>query len=128
MQQKPFLKSLIFFTVVIACFIGIMQNLQHKFVLNNLVWTALVYYFLLSWATGLITQSGMNKSNKTFITRMYSAIGIRFVFSIFPLLIYLLFIPDREMPFIIAYILMYFLFTSFEIYFLVITLRPDSKK
>ena len=128
MQQKSFSKSLVFFTVIVACFTGLMQNAQHKFVLNNLVWVALTYYFLLSLVTGIITQSGMKKDNKTFITRTYGAIGIRFIFSICPLLIYLLFSPGREMPFIVSYILMYFLFTSFEIYFLVITLRPDSKK
>jgi hypothetical protein len=105
-----------------------MQNAQQKFVLPNLVWAALLYYFLLSLVTGLITQSGMQKNNKTFITRTYSAIGIRFIFSIFPLFIYLLFSHSREVPFMVGYILLYFLFTSFEIYFLVITLRPNSKK
>ncbi len=128
MQQSSFIKTLFIFSLIIACLTGIMQNAQQKFVLPNLVWAALIYYFLLSLVTGLITQSGMQKNNKTFITRTYSAIGIRFIFSIFPLFIYLLFSPSREVSFMVAYILLYFLFTSFEIYFLVITLRPNSKK
>jgi len=62
------------------------------------------------------------------MSRTYSSIGIRLVFSIFPLLIYLLFSPEHDFPLIIAYILLYFFFTSFEIYMLVVNLRPDSKK
>jgi hypothetical protein len=93
-----------------------------------LVWVALIYFFSLTWVTFKISNSALGKDNKTFITRIYSAIGIRFIFSIFPLLIYLLFYPEREMPFIIAYLLLYFFYTAFEIYYLVVNLRPELKQ
>lgn len=128
MIKTLFFKKLSSFTVFLACLILIIQNFQDKLVLGNLIWASLLYYYLLSLSTGLITISGMKKNNKTFITRTYSSIGIRFIFSIFPLAIYLFFSATQEIPLIVAYLLLYFLYTSFEIYFLVITLRPDSKK
>lgn len=123
-----FTKSLLLFSIVLSCLIGLVQSAQQTIVLNNLVWIALLYYVLLSYITFRITHSSIQKDNKTFITRTYSAIGIRFIFSLFPLLIYLLFSSNKELPFVIAYLLLYLLFTSFEIYFLVVNLRPDFKK
>jgi len=125
---KHFTKALLFITICCACAIGLLQNGQQYFELNNLIWLALLYYLLLSYTTFRITHSSVKKDNKTFITRVYSAVGIRIIFSLFPLLIYLLFSPHKELPFIAGYLLMYLLFTSFEIYFVMVNLRPDSKK
>jgi len=121
-------KKFISFTIIIAIVILLIQNFQHTIQVSNLIWAALLYYFLLSYITFRITSSTVDKNNKTFITRTYSAIGIRLIFSIFPLIIYLFFYAGFELTFVMAYFLLYLLFTSFEIYFLVITLRPDSKK
>jgi hypothetical protein len=109
------------------CIVGF-QNAQTKIQLSNLVWIALAYYFFLTLVTYKIMNSGFPKDNKTFITRMYSAIGIRFVFSIFPLFIYLIFSPERELSFAVVYLLLYFFYTAFEIYYLVVNLRPELKQ
>ncbi len=129
MKKTPsFTKRFSAFSAAIALLLYLVQIGQNKFELSYLVWLAYIYFMLLSLATFFITRSGIKKDNKTFITRTYGAIGIRFIFSIFPLLIYLLFNPAKEMPFIVTYVLLYFLYTSFEIYFLVVNLRPDFKK
>jgi len=104
----------------------VFNQVQTKWNLGWLSWISLVYYYGLSVIIFLVSASGIKKDNKTFITRVYSSIGIRFVFSLGPLLIYLLFAKTKEMSFIISYLLFYFLFTAFEIYFLVVNLRPDS--
>ena len=128
MRKLKFFPSLITLTGVMGlCIVGF-QNAQTKIQLSNLVWIALAYYFFLTLVTYKIMNSGFPKDNKTFITRMYSAIGIRFVFSIFPLFIYLIFSPERELSFAVVYLLLYFFYTAFEIYFLVVNLRPDLKK
>jgi hypothetical protein len=121
-------KNLITLTLIIAAVILLVQQMQSKIVISNLIWPAVIYFFFLSYITFRITASTVDKNNKTFITRTYSAIGIRLIFSIFPLIIYLFFYTGFELTFVLAYFLLYLLFTSFEIYFLVITLRPDSKK
>jgi len=123
-----YIKNLISLTLIIALIFFSAQNLQTKIHLSNLIWPALIYFLVLSYITFRITSSTVDKNNKTFITRTYSAIGIRLIFSIFPLIIYLFFYTGFELTFVLAYFLLYLLFTSFEIYFLVITLRPDSKK
>jgi len=123
-----YIKNLISLTLIIAFIIFAAQTLQTKIHLSNLIWPALIYFLVLSYITFRITSSTVDKNNKTFITRTYSAIGIRLIFSIFPLIIYLFFYTGFELTFVLAYFLLYLLFTSFEIYFLVITLRPDSKK
>lgn len=128
MNKLKFFPSLFILTGVMALFILSFQHLQNKIELSNLVWPALIYFFLLTIATHKIANSGLPKDNKTFITRTYSAIGIRFIFSIFPLFIYLIFSPERQLSFAIVYLLMYLFYTAFEIYFLVVNLRPDLKK
>jgi hypothetical protein len=128
MQKSNFHKNLFLLTAICGALILAFQLFQNKWNLNSLVWVALIYFFSLTWVTFKISNSALGKDNKTFITRIYSAIGIRFIFSIFPLLIYLLFYPEREMPFIIAYLLLYFFYTAFEIYYLVVNLRPELKQ
>jgi hypothetical protein len=125
---NQFTKALLLITICCACLIGLLQTAQQQFEVNNLVWVSLLYYVLLSYILFRITYSSITKDNKTFITRVYSAVGIRFIFSLSPLLIYLLFSPNKELSFIVSYLLLYLLFTSFEIYFLVVNLRPDFKK
>jgi hypothetical protein len=128
MNKPKFFPSLFVLTGVLGLGILGFQQLQHSLALSNLAWLALVYFLLLTLVTYSITQSGLPKDNKTFITRTYSAIGIRFVFSIFPLFIYLIFSPERQLTFAVVYLLLYFFYTAFEIYFLVVNLRPDLKK
>ena len=123
-----FTKTLLVLTLCCACVIGLIQTAQHFFVLSHLIWLALLYYALLSYITFRITHSSVNKDNKTFVTRTYSAMGIRFLFSLFPLVLYVLFSASVSLPFVVAYLLFNLLFTYFEIYFVIITLRPDFKK
>ncbi len=128
MQKINFHKSLVGLTLICGVLIFAFQAFQTKWILDSLAWISLFYFFALTWLTFKIANSGVKKDNKTFITRIYGAIGIRFIFSIFPLFIYLIFYPKREMPFIIVYLLLYFFYTAFEIYFLVVNLRPDLNK
>lgn len=117
-----FLKRLTIFTAILGV---ILYLAQQKFGINNLCWLSLAYCYVLTNFTFYIANSGIKKDNKTFLTRTYSTIGIRLIFTIFPLFIYLLFSKVKELPLVISYILMYFFYTSFEIYHFVVNLRPD---
>ncbi len=128
MKKTNFIPSLLALTALQGVLLFCFQQFVTSISLSNLAWLALIYFFLLTLVTYKITQSGLPKDNKTFITRTYSAIGIRFVFSIFPLFIYLIFSPERQLSFAVVYLFMYFFYTAFEIYFLVVNLRPDLKK
>jgi hypothetical protein len=128
MTKNKFMPALLALSAAMAAGIFVFQLVFPSIPLTNLVWLALVYFILLTLVTYKITNSGLPKDNKTFFVRVYSAIGIRFVFSIFPLFIYLIFSPERQLSFAIVYLLLYFFYTAFEIYFLVVNLRPDLKK
>ena len=128
MNKLKFYPSLIILTGVLGLLILSFQKFQTQIDLSNLIWIALMYYLLLTAITHKISNSGLPKDNKTFIIRTYSAIGIRFIFSIFPLIIYLIFSPERQLSFAVVYLFLYFFYTAFEIYFLVVNLRPDLKK
>lgn len=128
MTARAFFIKLTLFTLIPTFLLLAAKVVPSSISIPVLAWPSLVYFYLLSFVVGAITHSGLKKDNKTFLTRTYSAIGIRFVFSIFPVLIYLLFSPVRELTFIVIYILLYFFYTSFEIYILVVNLRPDLKK
>ncbi len=128
MNKLKFYPSLIILTGVLGLLILSFQKFQTQIDLSNLIWIALLYYLLLTAITHKISNSGLPKDNKTFIIRTYSAIGIRFIFSIFPLIIYLIFSPERQLSFAVVYLFLYFFYTAFEIYFLVVNLRPDLKK
>jgi hypothetical protein len=93
-----------------------------------MIWLVLAYFFALSWITWKVTQSGLKRDNKTFLTRVYGGIGIRLLFSFFPVIIYMMFANEFSLVFITAYLLIYFFYTTFEIYMLVVNLRPDSDK
>jgi len=125
---KRFTRSLVIFSTLIASIMLAIPSVNQNIQIESITWIALIYYVLLSYITFRITHSAVAKDNKTFITRTYSAIGIRFIFTLFPLIIYLLFSPERSIIFVIVYLLLYLLFTSFEIYFLVVNLRPDFNK
>ena len=128
MISQSFYKIISLTSLVLAIFIGCIDYFNGSFSNSLLVWAALIYLYLLSCVIYFVSHSGLKKDNKTFITRIFSSMGIRFIFSLFPLLIYLIFMPSKDIYFIIMYLFLYFCYTAFEIYFLVANLRPDSKK
>ncbi len=128
MKKNKFYLSLGLFTIVLAVILFIVQNFQLKIEIGNLSWAALIYFSVLTLVIYKISYSALDKNNKTFLWRIYSAIGLRLIFSVFPMIIYVFFVREHQISFIIVYLLMYFFYTAFEIYCLVITLRPIQKK
>jgi hypothetical protein len=128
MFSQSFYKIISLSSLVLAICIGIFNYFNSSLSNSLLVWPALLYLYFLSCIIYYVSHSGLKKDNKTFLTRIYSSIGIRFIFSLSPLLIYLFFMPSKDIYFIITYLFLYFFYTAFEIYFLVANLRPDSKK
>ena len=128
MKNKLFFNKLIILTLCISCAIGLFQNLQNKIYLDHFIWIVLAYFFVLTIVVYFISLSGLKKENKTFLTRTYGAMGLRFVFSFFPLLIYIIFIPKMQLSFVLAYMLIYFFFSVFEVLILTVNFRPDSEK
>lgn len=127
-MNATFLRRLLLLTGLQAVALVMFQKLQQQYILNNLIWAALIYFALLTVIINRIALSGLHKDSRTFIKRVNGAIGIRLLFSLFPLILYFLFWPETSAVWVLTYLMMYFIFTTFEMYTLVANLRPDSNK
>ncbi len=90
-------------------------------------WSALLYYLLLGLILGKrSTKVIKNNSNSAFFMGIMSGTGIRILFSIIFIAIYLIVSDIKASLFVGYYLFLYLLFTIFEIYQLVHKLRTEK--
>lgn len=90
-------------------------------------WSALLYYLLLGLIIGKRSHKAIaNNSNSAFFMGIMSGTGIRMLFSIIFIAIYLIVSDIKSNLFIGYYLFLYLLFTIFEIYHLVHKLRTEK--
>lgn len=90
-------------------------------------WSALLYYLLLGLILGKRSHKAIkNNSNSAFFIRIMSGTGIRMLFSIIFIAIYLIVSEIKANLFVGYYLFLYLLFTIFEIYQLVHKLRTEK--
>lgn len=74
-----------------------------------------------------LTSKGLSKRNDFHLYFMGS-MTIRMLAALFFLLIFVLYLSEKQDVFVINFIVAYFAYTGFEIYYLLTNLRPDSEK
>jgi len=90
-------------------------------------WSALLYYLLLGLILGKRSHKAIkNNSNSAFFMGIMSGTGIRMLFSIIFIAIYLIASEIKANLFVGYYLFLYLLFTIFEIYQLVHKLRTEK--
>lgn len=90
-------------------------------------WSAILYYLLLGLIIGKRSHKAIaNDSNSAFFMGIMSGTGIRMLFSIIFIAIYLIVSDIKSNLFIGYYLFLYLLFTIFEIYHLVHKLRTEK--
>ena len=90
-------------------------------------WSALLYYLLLGLILGKRSHKAIkNNSNSAFFMGIMSGTGIRMLFSIIFIAIYLIVSEIKANLFVGYYLFLYLLFTIFEIYQLVHKLRTEK--
>lgn len=89
-------------------------------------WFALGFFFLLNLLVNFLSQTALKGSQKSFVTFVYGSTGIRFIFSIFFIVIYLMVSDIMDKMVIGVFLFLYLLFTSFELYHLVAKLRAEK--
>ena len=90
-------------------------------------WSVLLYYLLLGLIIGKRSHKAIaNDSNSAFFMGIMSGTGIRMLFSIIFIAIYLIVSDIKSNLFIGYYLFLYLLFTIFEIYHLVHKLRTEK--
>ncbi|MFT7592085.1 MAG: hypothetical protein ACI9UJ_002014 [bacterium] len=112
-------------TIVIA---GLMQLIHSAFgqVVSLWSWLAIGFFFALNMLIHFISQTALKSSQKSFLTFMYGSIGLRFIFSIFFIVIYLIVNDIMDKVVIVNFLILYLLFTTFELYHLVAKLRTEK--
>lgn len=87
-----------------------------------------VYFALLTFIVGTVSLIGIESSKQQiFIKTIGFGTFLRLFFSLVFLAIYLIFSENISWVFFIGFMLLYFIYTIFEIKFLVANLRPDSE-
>lgn len=90
-------------------------------------WGAIGYYYVLGLLIGRITQKSASASNAAFFRGTLGATGMRMIFTLLFLTIYLIVSDIKAVPFIVFYLILYLLYTIFEIYQLVSKLRAEKQ-
>ena len=91
-------------------------------------WSALVFYYLVGLVIGIRTQKAVvSTSNSQFFTGVMGSIGLRMLLSLIFLAIYLMVSEIKATEFIVYYLILYLLYTIFEISQLVSKLRAENR-
>ncbi len=91
-------------------------------------WASLSYYFVLGIVIGWKSQKAvLSKSNSRFFAGVMGSIGIRMLFCVVFLAIYLMVSDLKSNEFVVYYLILYLFYTIFEIYQLVSKLRPEKE-
>jgi hypothetical protein len=110
-------------TVVLAAItLGVIKTTDW-FVETQWVWLCLGFFFLLTNLVFFMVSNAIGKRNQTFMYAMGGSMGLRFILSIAFILVYIQFGGERELGIVIYFMIMYLLYTMFEIYFLLTNLR-----
>lgn len=87
-----------------------------------------LYYFLLTLILFSISSVGFkSKSHKVFVKIVGMNMFLRMIFSLGFIVIVFIYSDLNIMHYVVANILLYFIYMAFEIKFLVPNLRPDSE-
>jgi len=107
---------------------GLMQLIHSAFSLSVATWSwaAFGFFFTLNLLIHFLSESMLKSSQKSFLTFMYGSIAMRFIFSIFFIVIYLMVNEVRDKIVIVNFLFLYLLFTTFELYHLVTKLRTEK--
>src|SRR6185312_12765480 len=125
MKNKAFYRNfiLLFLGVCIFIYVGIRSDFKW---IHPYVWIIQFYFLVITLLTHFISSKGLKKITEFHIFYMAS-MGIRFLVSLFFIFVSLWFSEGGHIVFVVDFFILYFLYTSFEIYFLLTNLRPDLK-
>jgi hypothetical protein len=86
---------------------------------NNHVYLVVVFFSLFSYIAHILLLNALSAENKNAFTLRFMAMsGVKLFISLFIIIIYAFLNKKQIVSFAIIYLLLYFLFTGFETYFL----------
>ncbi len=115
MPISSILKNVVLFAAIVGLGLGALQYLQLLGAHPDFAWICFVFFTLLTLLTIYITSISAKASNKVKGTTMIlGAMGIKFLFSMFLILGYILAVRPDNARFILPFFVLYILFTVIE--------------
>ena len=90
-------------------------------------WLIQGFFAVISVASHLLSSMGI-KNRSEFHTFYLGSMSVRFLLSLFFILISLFYLPDNHITYVANFFILYIVYASFEIYHLSRNLRADSEK
>jgi len=122
-----FRKLLLLFSATSAL-IFLLSLIKSITLVHPLIWEIQIFFFCTFLIATIINQIGLSRPAKQFHIFYFASMTIRFFLAATFLFLMILNTKNQTVVFISNFIVMYLLYTSFEIYFLIHNLRIDLKK
>lgn len=127
MLPGKFILRLAGFSLLIAIALQLLLSTKSWF--STDVWGAFTFFVLLTLVIHLLSVRALAMSSvKNSMSIIFGTLFFRLFASFGYLIIYLVVTGKKDVPYTVTFLILYLLFTIFEIYHLVTNLRPDSKK
>jgi len=104
----------------------IVSHAQPKWI-NSYFWMIQGFFGVISILSHLVSQLGIKRKGE-FHTFYMGSMAVRFILSIFFILLSLIYLSDNKITYVANFFILYIVYASFEIYHLLRNLRADSKR
>jgi hypothetical protein len=122
------LRKLIILFSITSIVIFALQFVKSFPLIHPFIWKTQAFFFCTFLIAIRINQIGLSRPAKQFHIFYFTSMTIRFFLAVIFLFFAILKIKDQIVVFVCDFIVMYLLYTWFEIYFLIHNLRADLKK
>jgi hypothetical protein len=112
--------------LALAVTIFILNNTSNLFGMNIVY--AFIFFASLTYAMHLIGKRALAMNPKNSMSIFMGINAFRLIASFIYIVSYVGYTGTKDIPFVVALLILYVFFTMLEIYHLVTNLRPDSKK
>ena len=123
-SKRFYLVFLLLFGAVCLLIIGV-QSVKPEFA-SIYIWHIQLFFLLLGMGNHLISSRGLKNKGDMHLYYMAS-MSVRFFLALLFLFCFVYVMKSGYYAFVINFFVLYFVYTSFEIYFLLRNLRPDFK-
>ncbi len=115
------------FLVILTSAIALLVSQSKPVWINPYFWMIQGFFGVISILSHLISNMGL-KSKEEFHTFYMGSMALRFILSIFFILLSLIYLSDNKITYVANFFILYIVYASFEIYHLLRNLRADSKR
>lgn len=123
--KRGFYPTLLLITVIVGIILAVTYQFRE---FSNWLWIALVFNALLAVASNLLASLFLKRGHSSFVNGYFLTMLFRLLMSLFFIVIYLLMSTLIDKFEVVLFILLYFIYTAFEIKFILANLRAHSEK